>query len=79
VYNDNPNNDAFYRERLACAMTLGKPIRLLVMPGSRVPADLCAGYADVQRAPVASVYLNSIQVRQWLAEVENRPAPEAAS
>jgi hypothetical protein len=72
VYNDHPKNDAFFRERVAYAMGWDKPIRLLVMPGSRVPEDLCAGYGDLAIALVTHTEADGDQVRRWLAEVEER-------
>jgi hypothetical protein len=46
MWSPRPALQADQRERLAYAMQLGKPIRLLVMAGDRLPEDVCAGYAD---------------------------------
>lgn len=58
--------------KLAYAMALGKPIRLLVLEGNRVPEDVCAGYADFQRARFPRTAHKAVQrqIMAWLEELD---------
>jgi hypothetical protein len=72
IWSPDPKHQAAQRERVAYAMALGKPIRLLVMAGDRLPEDVCAGYADVAvwRVPEGDVAQTVRQIQTWLREVE---------
>lgn len=69
VWSDAPQYLGIQHDKLAYAMSLGKPVRLLVLEGNRVPEDLCAGYADVQVAHFAQTEQEAAQ-RQLLAWLE---------
>jgi hypothetical protein len=70
MWSPAPRHDATQRAKLAYAMALGKPIRILVRPGVQLPEDLCPGYGDVQVARVASDAAAGRQLAAWLEEVE---------
>lgn len=70
-WNPAPHYDAAQRARLAYAMALGKPIRLFVRAGDRLPPDLCAGYADLQVAPWTGADAMQRQILAWLAALED--------
>jgi hypothetical protein len=72
LWSDAPQYQAMQRERLAYAQRLGKPIRLLCVDATRLPEDLCAGYADVQTARVTTEEDTTRQIQAWLRELETR-------
>jgi hypothetical protein len=51
---------------LVYAVQLGKPIRLLVSPGLRLPEAFLAGVPDLQAAVVATPDEAQAQIRAWL-------------
>jgi hypothetical protein len=67
-----PAAAAIQRTQLAFAMALGKPIRLLLRTGTRLPEDLCVGYADLRVARVAHEADVGRQITVWLAELEEQ-------
>jgi hypothetical protein len=72
VWSAEAQHAQMQRQKLAYAMALRKPIRLLVLDGTRLPEDLCTGYADVQVARVSSARAAGQQIREWL---EGLPEP----
>jgi len=72
LWSDAPQYQAMQRERLAYAQRLGKPIRLLCVDATRLPEDLCKGYADVQTARMTTEEDATRQIQAWLRELEAR-------
>jgi hypothetical protein len=72
IWSARPEYAQIQRTKLAYAMQLGKPIRILVCGADCLPEDLCAGYADVQVARVAQADDAGPQVQRWLAALEAR-------
>jgi hypothetical protein len=72
VWSAEAQHAQMQRQKLAYAMALRKPIRLLVLDGTRLPEDLCTGYADVQVARVSSARAAGQQIQDWL---EGLPEP----
>ncbi len=70
VWSPAPQHQALQRKKLAYAQALGKPIRLLRVGATRIPEDVCAGYADVQVARVASQAEMAAQIETWLAALD---------
>jgi hypothetical protein len=69
LWSSDPAHAATQREQLAYAMQLGKPIRLVVLPGNRLPEDLCAGYGDFQVAQFTTPEDAAAQLTSWLEEL----------
>lgn len=67
IWNAEPHYAGIQRQKLAYAMALGKPIRLLLTPGNCLPEDLCAGYADFQVARIQRPREVARQIQAWLA------------
>ncbi len=61
---------AVFVERLAYAMQLGKPIRLLRLDDTRVPEDLGGGYADLETARVHGEGDGLRQIEVWLEALD---------
>jgi hypothetical protein len=59
-------HDPMQHTHLAYAMHLGKPIRILILPGARLPEDLCAGYADLQVAHIKEPEEGAEHIQAWL-------------
>ena len=70
LWSDRPPYQASQRAKLAYAMALGKPIRLLALGDTRFPEDLCVGYADLKTACGLTQEALGPQVMQWLAELD---------
>jgi len=73
VWSPAPAYAQTQREKLAYAMALGKPIRLLVLAPARVPEDLCAGYDDFEVARVTDQACVPAQVQAWMAAMKEDP------
>jgi hypothetical protein len=69
VWSSAPHHAATQRAKLAYAMQIGKPIRLLILPGNHVPEDLCAGYNDFQVAQLTTPQEGAAQLASWLEEL----------
>lgn len=65
-----PQHVRTQRAKLAYAMSLGKPIRVVTLGTTRVPEDLCMGYEDFQVARCADSAAIEAQLRAWLAPLE---------
>lgn len=74
VWSDAAAYAGIQHRKLDYAMSLGKPIRLLVLEGQRVPEGLCAGYADVAVAHFAEAEHEAAQrqLMTWLEELNAR-------
>jgi hypothetical protein len=70
IWSDLPQYQTTQRKKLLYAQELGKPIRLLCLDGTRLPEDLCAGYADVQTARVTTQADGVQQIQAWLRDLE---------
>jgi hypothetical protein len=66
VWSSAPEHAAIQRAKLAAAMQLGKPIRIIVLPGHDLPEDLCAGYGDCLVAHVTTPAQAEAQLQAWL-------------
>lgn len=65
------------REKLAYAMALGKPIRIVTLGTTPLPDDLCVGYDDFQSARCADPEAIGPQVLAWLEALKQREPPSA--
>ncbi len=66
IWSAEPRHAEIQRQKLAYAQALGKPIRVLILAGERLPEDFCPGYADVQVARMESPAQTASQVKDWL-------------
>jgi hypothetical protein len=69
VWSSDPARAAPQREKLAYAMQLGKPIRVVALPGERLPEDLCVGYNDFHVAHCTTPEDTGAQIMTWLEEL----------
>jgi hypothetical protein len=72
LWSADPRHAALQRQKLAYAQQLGKPIRILLREGDRLPEDLCAGYADVETARVGSPATAGPLIQAWLDALDIR-------
>jgi hypothetical protein len=61
--------DPHVHAMVAYACQLGKPFRVLVRPGVRMPEDLFVDIADLQIAASRGVEQDTAQVQAWFAEL----------
>jgi hypothetical protein len=55
--------------QVAYARQLGKPFRVLLLSGTRVPEDAFAGVEDIQMVRSRGVKADAAQLQVWRAEV----------
>jgi len=62
--------DATCLAQAAYAKQLGKPFRLLVLPGTQVPEDFLDGVRDLQMAVWVSAAQSAEHIAAWLNEMK---------
>ncbi len=70
IWSPAPEHQETQRAKLAYAQALSKPIRLLCLGATRLPEDVCAGYADVQSARIRTKEDAARQISAWLVALE---------
>jgi hypothetical protein len=66
--------DPHCQARLQAAARLGKPIRLLVLPGVRLPEDVFCDIADLEVAQSQGPEADSAQILRWLVALGEKAA-----
>jgi hypothetical protein len=59
--------------QLQAAARLGKPVRLLLLPGTRLPAQVVHGIADLEVAYSQGVETDRAQMERWLGAMKGMP------
>jgi len=64
--------DPLAQAQVAYAHQLGKPFRVLLLRGTRVPEDAFQGVTDLQIVPSRGAEADVRQVKMWMAELAER-------
>jgi hypothetical protein len=66
--------DPHCQAELQTAARLGRPVRLLVLPGTRLPEDAVQGIADLEVTQSQGLAEDSAQVLRWLDVLNEKVA-----